>query len=188
MSRLLLVLLLTLALCPVLADSLWTASSTPLYTDTRARAVGDLLTVIIVQQSSANTTSSHNTAKGTNVSSEAGSGWLGSFPGFGVKADRTTTGTGTAATSTQLTDRLTVQVKEVLPNGNLRVEGSRNLQLEKDEMILVFSGIVRQEDIAPDNSISSIQVAELNLDVKGTGPIAEKQRPGLLSRLLSLLW
>lgn len=172
----------------VSAASLWTVNSAPLYQDTRARAVGDLLTVIIVQQSSATTSATHATAKGTNVSSDAGTGWFSGFTGLGVKADRSTAGSGSAASSTQLTDRLTVQVVEVMPNGNLRVQGTRSIQLEKDEMTLTFSGIVRQEDIAPDNSITSIQVADQQVDATGNGPIAEKQRPGLLSRLLAFLW
>jgi flagellar L-ring protein FlgH len=77
---------------------------------------------------------------------------------------------------------------EVLPNGILRIEGVRNVQLEKDVMTLVFSGTVRQEDIAPDNCVYSVQIADQRLEATGVGPIAEKQRPGLLTRLLSWLW
>lgn len=191
MSKLLfwsLAILLFILSMPSWANSLWCDRTGNQFSDNKARAVGDLLTVVIVQESSATTQAQHATAKSQDANAGAGSGLLKKFPGFGVKADRTTTGSGTSAASTRLTDSITVRVTEVLCNGNLRIEGTRHVKLEKDEMTLVFSGIVRQEDIAPDNSVTSAQIADQCLASKGCGPIAEKQHPGLLSRILSVLW
>lgn len=184
----LLMTLLALSLLPSRAASLWNDNARSRIADTRARAVGDLLTVIVEQSSVSATTAKHSTDKGINVNGGAGSGWLKGFTGLGVKTDRTTSGTGTAAASTSFIDRITVRVVEVMPNGCLRVEGTRAIRLERDEMTLIFRGIVRQEDITPDNTVSSIVVADQRLESKGNGPIAEKQRPGLISKLLSLLW
>ena len=186
--RMLLLAILFTALTPVMATSLWNDSAKNRYKDAKARAVGDLLTVIIVQQSSSATEAKHVTDKSLNVNGSGGSGWFSGFTGLGVKTDRSTNGNGAASSSTSLADQLTVRVTEVLPNGNLKIEGTRNIRLEKDEMTLIFSGLVRQDDIAPDNSVISTAVADQRLEAKGTGPIAEKQRPGILSRLLSLLW
>lgn len=188
MLQKLLLLSCILLLLPAVADSLWTATARDRLADARARAVGDLLTVYIVEESSALTQAQHTTGKGQDVSAGAGSGWFGRFPGFAVKSNRTTNGSGSAAASTRLDDRITVRVTEVLPNGVLRIEGVRHIKLENDEMELVFRGSVRQEDISPDNCVLSTQIADQRLESKGNGPIAEKQRPGLLSRLLAFIW
>jgi flagellar L-ring protein FlgH len=173
---------------PGVAVSLWTADCASLLTDQRARAVGDLLTVIIVQQSSSSTTAKHATGKNLTVNAAAGSGWFSGFPGLGIKADRSTTGSGSSVASSSFSDTLTVKVVEVLPNGVLKIEGVRTIQMEKDRMELRFTGVVRSQDVAPDNTVPSVLVAEQRLDITGAGPISEKQKPGLISRLLSLLW
>ncbi|OPZ82347.1 MAG: Flagellar L-ring protein precursor [bacterium ADurb.Bin429] len=168
--------------------SLWGAGSTSLYFDTTAHAVGDLLTVIVVQDSSTATQARHETNKSLGVKADAGTGFLSGFKGMAVKSERGTNGSGVSSSSTRLLDRLTVTVTELLPSGNLRVVGSRSITLEKDTFTLTFSGVVRVEDICPDNTVSSINIAEQCLVAKGNGPIAEKQRPGWFSRLLALLF
>jgi len=188
MLKTILLLSFLLLLLPVFADSLWTDAAQDRLADTKARSVGDLLTVIIVEESSASTLAQHTTGKAQDASAGAGTGLFSKFPGFAVKSNRTTNGSGSATASTRLDDRITVRVTEVLPNGILCVEGVRNIKLEKDEMQLVFSGTVRQEDITPDNCVESTQIADQRLESKGNGPIAEKQRPGLLSRLLAFIW
>ena len=170
------------------ADSLWSNQSQSLFTDARAHTVGDLLTIVIVESSSASTQAKHTTSKSMNAQANAGTGIFSGFTGLGAKASRSSDGEGTSQTSTQLTDRMTVTIKEVLPNGNLHIEGTRTIKLEKDTMTLTFSGNVRPQDIAPDNTISSVLVADQCLITKGGGPIAEKQRPRLLYNLLTLLW
>lgn len=183
-------LCLLLLLCALLghADSLWNDTSRSLYSDPKARVVGDLLTVYINTNATVSSQAQHVTSKNQSVSATAGTGLMRFFPAMGMKAGRDTNGSGSTSSSTQLLDQVTVIVKEVLPNGNLRVEGERTVKIEKDVSIVTFSGIVRPQDIAPDNTILSSAVAEQTLVTKGTGPIAEKQRPGWLNRFLSWLW
>jgi flagellar L-ring protein precursor FlgH len=179
---------LPVAMPAELTGSLWSGHSRSLILDTTARAVGDLLTVIVEQQSVASTTAKHETSKSMGVNAGKGTGWLDGFRGMGAKADRTTNGSGASTASTRLLDHLTVTVVAVLPNGNLRIAGSRTVTLEKDTVILSFSGVVRPEDITLDNTLSSISVADQCLVASGVGPIAEKQRPGWFSRLLAVLF
>ncbi|HEX2951302.1 MAG TPA: flagellar basal body L-ring protein FlgH, partial [Armatimonadota bacterium] len=143
---------------------------------------------IVAHDSTATTTATHSTSKGTGVNASAGSGLFDVFPGFGVKADQSTSGKGTSTASTRIVDRITVTVMEVLPNGNLRIQGARTIKMEKDEMKLIFSGVVRPNDISYDNSVSSLLVADQRLEEQSSGPIASKRRPGILSRLLDYLW
>lgn len=171
-----------------LTGSLWNNQSRSLLLDTTAHMVGDLLTIVVEQQSVASTTAKHETSKAVGVNAGKGSGYLDGFTGMGVKADRNTNGSGASTASTRLLDELTVTVVAVMPNGNLRIAGSRTVTLEKDTVMLSFSGVVRQEDIALDNTISSVCVADQCLVASGVGPIAEKQRPGWFSRLLAVLF
>lgn len=170
------------------AASLWSEQSRSLFTDTKAHGVGDLLTIVISQSSTATTTAKHNTTKSTDANAAAGTGLFSGFTGLSMKATRNSDGGGSSQSSTSFVDQLEVKVIAVLPNGNLRVEGSRVIKLEKDEMLLTFSGVVRTQDVAQDNTVSSVLVAEQRLVTRGNGPIAEKQRPGLVYRLLSFLW
>jgi flagellar L-ring protein precursor FlgH len=170
------------------ATSLWTDDSQSMCRDTRARAVGDLLTVVITQQSIASTSAKHATSKGIDVSAEAGSGWFSRFSGLGTNGSRTTNGSGSSVADTRFLDRMTVTITEVLPNGILRIQGSRCMKMEQDELLLNFSGTIRPEDIQPDNTVSSTAVADLFIEAKGNGPIAEKQRTGIIGTLLSILW
>ncbi len=173
---------------PASPGSLWRATSTSLYSDVRGRKVGDLITVVVTQQSSSSTTAKHGTSKDMEVASPVGSGWFSGFTGLGLKGSTTTNGSGSNTTSTSVTDRLTVSIAAVLPNGNLRLEGERTIVMEKDTMHLHLTGTARAEDIAPDNTISSTLVAEQHIEMQGMGPIAQKTRPGLLSRILSWIW
>jgi flagellar L-ring protein precursor FlgH len=168
--------------------SLWRPGTPSLFTDVRARKVGDLITVYVVQQSASSTTAKHATNKGVDVNAPVGTGWFSGFTGFGVKGSASSSGGGSNTASTTVTDRLTVSVAEILPNGNLKLTGERTIQLEKDTMQLKLTGIVRPEDISPDNTISSTLVAEQRIEMLGIGPIAQKAHPGLISRILSWIW
>jgi len=73
---------------------------------------------------------------------------------------------------------MTAMVKEVLPNGNLVVQGSRTVLVNHEEQFMTLTGIVRPEDIGRDNLILSTQVADARITFGGTGIVADKQRTG----------
>jgi flagellar L-ring protein precursor FlgH len=174
---------------PGRADSLWPADrAASAYRDQRARAVGDLLTVIVVQSSVASHEAASETDKRTSASADHGTGLLKFFPDFGFGAERTTSGSGSTTSKTQFADRMTVKVTEVLDNGAVRIEGLRSTVINAEKMELRLTGVVRAQDIAPDNTVLSTFIADQQLEFTGKGPIAEKQRPGLISRLLHFLF
>ena len=116
-------------------------------------------------------------------------GMLLGFKGLGINANRSTSGSGSSDTNTVIMDTATVTVTQVLPNGNLEVQGKRQIKLKQDLEALTFTGDIRPADISPEtNSVSSTLIANLHLESKGDGPIAEKQRNGWLSRFLSWFW
>ncbi len=170
------------------AISLWTAESQSLVADRQAHRVGDIVTVLVVEKSLTSHQASHETEKELKASGGPGGGILNLFPELSVETDRSTSGKGTASQATRLVDRISARVTEVTPEGNLRIEGERSIRLNRDELTLAVSGLVRPDDISPDNTVLSTRIADCRMKWAGSGPIPEKQRPGLLSALLSLLW
>ena len=174
---------------PGRSDSLWPVELRgSLYADQRARAVGDLLTVIIVQSSVASHEAESETNKSASASASQGTGLLSLFPDLGFGAKRSTSGSGSTVSKTQFADRMTARVTEVLPNGALKIEGVRSTVINAEKMELKLTGIVRPQDVSPDNTVLSSNLADEQLQWSGKGPIAEKQRPGLISRLLHFLF
>lgn len=88
----------------------------------------------------------------------------------------------------QLTARISAQVVEVFPNGNMRLYGSQVVGINNENQLLTVEGIARPEDIAPDNSIDSFLLAEARIDFTGRGVVSDLQRPGWGARLLHWLW
>ena len=87
-----------------------------------------------------------------------------------------------------MTSTMSVVVKAVLPNGNLLVEGARSLTTNKDTETIVLSGQVRPFDIQADNTILSTKLAEAKIAIAGKGTIQDRQRKGLINRLLDWLF
>ena len=172
----------------VTADSLWKAGSVSVIADRRAAKVGDVVTILVAERSVASHQASHDTDKTMEVAGGPGAGLLTFFPELSVSTERETSGKGSTTQSTQLVDRVSGMVTEVTREGMLRVEAVREVKLNREELTLTVTGLVRPDDIAADNTVLSTQMADCRIAWRGRGPIPDKQRPGLISALLSLLW
>ena len=146
------------------------------------------MTILIVERSATSHQAAHETEKNMEASGGPGGGVLNWFPELSMSADRSTSGRGSTSQTTRLVDRISGQVTAVTPEGSLRVEAERSVKLNRDELTLKVSGLVRPDDIGPRNEVLSTQIADCQMKWSGSGPIPEKQRPGLISALLSLLW
>lgn len=180
---------------PRTAGSLWGADQNGLFADSRARQVGDILTVAIFESASASKESS--TTTGRTSSMEAGIDNLLGFetniaslksglnPAKLVDANFTNSFEGSGETSRKeaLTATLTTQVVEVLPNGNLRIEGSKTVTVNSETQIVHLAGIVRPVDVSVANIVDSKAVLDARITYTGKGVISDKQRPGWLVRL-----
>jgi flagellar L-ring protein precursor FlgH len=94
-------------------------------------------------------------------------------------------GNGSAAQDNQLSGELTVTVAQVLPNGVLRVAGEKRLTLNRGEEQVQLTGLVRVDDLGPDNSVLSTRVADARIRYSGTGQIADQSRQGWLARFFT---
>jgi flagellar L-ring protein precursor FlgH len=169
-----------------------------LFVDRKARHVNDIITVRIVESASASGEASTATGRDSSISGklEAVFGLEDSLvknginPASVVKGGLTNNFDGSGATTRKnsLSASITAIVRDVFPNGNLYVEGKKDVIINNERQYIIISGIVRPEDIAPDNSITSDLIADSRIEYSGRGVLADKQRPGWLGRIIDITW
>jgi flagellar L-ring protein precursor FlgH len=170
--------------------------SQPLFEDIKARQVGDLLTVILVEQTDASKKASTGVSKSTNTN--IGSPTLfgrevtsGGVPILSSSMDSAHdfSGESDSSQSNKLQGNITVTVAQVLPNGNLYVQGEKWIAINQGEEYVRLRGMVRPVDIRPDNTVVSTQVADAQITYRGKGATADSNAVGWLARFfLAPLW
>jgi flagellar L-ring protein precursor FlgH len=179
----------------VVADSLWKSdtSSSSMFADKKARRVGDIVTIIVQQNNSAtrnnNTTTAKQTAVDASIASflygPAASGLLtkgGAYPAMNFTGKNTYSGGGQINNAETITDQVAVRVIDVLPNGNLVVEGRRHTAFSDEKQDAVLRGTIRYDDIMANNTIYSYNVADASIQFVSHGTITNSQRKGWFNR------
>jgi len=174
---------------PAMAASLWgTEGKSSLFTDHRARQIGDILTIIINESSSASRSGRTANSKDYNANLEAGTGIFRWLAAASAEMSDSFNAQGSLSNTNRMNARLTVEVVDILPNGNLVVAGTQTIVQNKDKQQITVKGVVRPQDISPDNTVLSTYVANAELILDGHGPQARKQRQGILSQLFDFLF
>src|ERR1700735_4507055 len=180
------------------ANSLWRNGSRSFFKDQRAHQIGDLLTVtvnITDQANFANETQRSRTAtEDSGITAFLGSSLLGQkaqsvLPGRFLTADSTmaTDGKGTITRQETLQTNVAAIVTQVLPNGNLVVEGKQEIRVNYEVRELIVAGIVRPEDIQSDNTIDSSKIAQARIAYGGRGQIMDIQQPRYGQQVMDVL-
>jgi flagellar L-ring protein FlgH len=165
--------------------------------DRRARHVNDLLTVHVVESISATGMADSSLDKESRARvgvpnlfglENHAPGWLnpGNLVNAGSKTDFK--GGGRTSRAGTLTATMTVRVAEVLPNGDLVLEGAREIDINGDRQIVVLSGVVRATDVSPGNAVLSTQVGQLRIRYFGRGLMRDNLQPGWLIRVLNKIF
>jgi flagellar L-ring protein precursor FlgH len=156
-----------------------------LYGDHKAFRVGDVLTVSVSESAKASNTANTDLSRNTSNQAQVSALWglqdilsQSNLTKLDVTSDTSHKGAGSTARTGQLTASLTAVVKEVLPNGNLAIQGTRSVLVNHEEQYMTLTGIVRPEDIGRDNTVFSTQIADARIAFGGTGVVADKQRSG----------
>src|SRR5258708_25925305 len=193
----LLAAILILASWPfAMADSLYPVEgSSSIYTEKRARRVGDVVTVMIQETNQATNAASSQDQKSGSVVVGAGTGFIGSTnflnnninQNIGLGGGTSHNGQGTSSRSSKVTGQMTAKIISVLPIGNYLIEGTRYLEVNDEKQTIEVTGEIRPDDIASDNSVLSTRVANARIKFTGTGPASETAKPGLLTRVLGWL-
>jgi flagellar L-ring protein precursor FlgH len=201
--------------------SLYSQASQPnyLYEDNRARRIGDIVMVNVVEKSDAKNKSKtksngknsldmsvanyfnqHSTtpipgnsqlkgATGIDVAGFLGmQGYTGATPVVSTNRNNQFDSDGETDRSSSVTYTIGCRVVNILPGGVMQVEGARQVRVNDDTQIMVVRGLVRPMDVGPDNTVNSSALAEAQIDMFGTGVLADRQKPGWLSRILDNIW
>lgn len=170
--------------------SLWNDCANSPFANRVARKPGDVLTVIIAEASSASSTANTQASKKDSTSISAGIGPVlrALIPSLSTSDDFKSQGQGSTTRTGSLSARLTVVIKYTLPNGNLVIEGTRFVQVNKETQKLIITGVIRQDDINADNTIFSESIANADIRYDGKGTVGDRQRKGILSQLLDWLF
>jgi flagellar L-ring protein FlgH len=166
--------------------------SSSLFTDIKAHKVGDILTVLIYESSDAATQSQTKTEKTGKFSTSGGPGIgpLDFIPLFGADGENKNSfdGKGQNTRTQSLRAKMSVTIVGVKENGDLVVKGSRTIGISKDKETLSLTGVVRQKDITPDNTIDSYLIADAEIAYTGKGAANTGSRPGIIMRFLNWLF
>ncbi|WP_095106972.1 flagellar basal body L-ring protein FlgH [Pseudomonas sp. Irchel 3E20] len=165
-----------------------------LYGDRKAFRVGDIITITLNEKTQASKNANSQLAKnsktgigltslfggGLNTNNPVGGGDLSLDVGY--SGDRATKGDSKAGQGNSLTGSITVTVADVLPNGIIAVRGEKWMTLNTGDELVRIAGLVRSDDIATDNTVSSTRVADARITYSGTGSFADASQPGWFDR------
>ncbi len=178
----------------------------PLFSDSRARRVGDIVVVNIMESASATNTADTQAEKDGNnaygVSAFFGQNKMNLLPfanGFSapvgegrLSLDTSSIsdfeGTGSTSRTNSVIASIAARVIRVMPGGILQIEGVRTTRVNEETQYMVVSGTIRARDISSTNSIMSTQMADANIQYYGQGVLADKQKPGWFTRFMDNLW
>ena len=174
-----------------------------LFGDDKAAKVGDIITVTIDENATSTQSATTNTSKDSsldmqtpNVLGLPSSLGIQNFLNMGTQFDPTVNatiansmqGTGTVTRNGTLSATISALITDIVPSGNLKIEGRRSVTINNEEQIMVLRGIVRPQDINFDNTIPSTLIADASISYTGEGVVADEQRKGWLAKVLSKVW
>jgi len=172
-----------------------------LFTDKKARYVNDIVTIIVSEIAAGGNKASANTSRATSTNASITSllglendiiaSFLPKVSGnLGLEggAANSLKGAGDTSRNTSLTAKISARVIRVLDNGNLVIEGRRQVTVNADDQFILITGIVRPEDITTENTVASQFVADARILYTGEGIIDDKMRPGWLTRVVDWVW
>jgi flagellar L-ring protein FlgH len=174
-----------------------------LFGDDKAEKVGDIITVTIDENATSTQSATTNTSKDSSIDMQTpnvlglpSNLGIQNFLNMGTQFDPTVNatiansmqGTGTVTRNGTLSATISALITDIVPSGNLRIEGRRSVTINNEEQIMVLRGIVRPQDINFDNTIPSTLIADASISYTGEGVVADEQRKGWLAKVLSKVW
>jgi flagellar L-ring protein FlgH len=191
MKLLIWAVMLTAALFTSQAQDLRENVGRSLFSDQKATRVGDAVTVLVVETSSASNDATTTSDRQSDISLTA-SGKVGESgipdASLGVGTGNTFKGQGATASHGSIRAKISARVDSVLANGNLMIDGKRTIIINGEEQTITLAGIVRPSDIQADNSVYSYNISEARIAFEGSGIVSRAQGPGWITKLLHWLF
>jgi flagellar L-ring protein precursor FlgH len=177
--------LLTVA-TPAAAQDLYRGGNwAAMASDRRATSVDDMITVVIYQAAEASNSMQNGSRKATDLSGGLRVGGVNETGELTLGGGYS--GRGETRRTERLVAQLSVTIREVLPNGDFRVEGEQQMDVNGERTVIGVRGRIRAEDIRSDNSILSSRIADAQINYNGKGFVSRSAKPGLINRIFSFL-
>lgn len=180
------------------ADSLWpnaaAGAPTIMIADRKAAKPGDIITIVISESVAAQNSQSTKTSRDSSIS-DAVSTFLypglgthkGALPSLALAGKAAYDGSGDISNNQSLASRAAVLVTDVLPNGNLVIEGVRIVTFSGETQYVVLHGIVRRDDVGSDNTVTSSNIADARVEFYSNGQVTDSQKRGWLAKFYEKL-
>jgi flagellar L-ring protein precursor FlgH len=195
------ILLLPLAAGAVRADSLWTSTGVEgqsIYADHKAARAGDIVTVIVQESVAAQSTQNKESTRQSTLNDSVGQFIFppavsglgthgGQLPSIQASGKSDYTGGGQISNSQSATSTAAVLVTDVLPNGNLVIEGVRLVTFSGETQYVVLHGIIRPDDITSSDTVLSSSIAEAKVEFISQGALTDAEKLGWFSKLYEML-
>ncbi|MDY0110488.1 MAG: flagellar basal body L-ring protein FlgH [Candidatus Krumholzibacteria bacterium] len=159
-----------------------------LFSNFKAHRVGDVVTILIVEQTTADASTEVDTKSKTEIAGGPGLGFLQPFSSWGLNTENKHQGDGSTSRTGNLQAEISVTIADVLPNGNYLLAGARAVEINGDRQLIEISGICRPRDINPNNTILSTYIADARIAYSGSGLAQDAAAPGILSRIVNWLF
>ncbi|MDR0616556.1 MAG: flagellar basal body L-ring protein FlgH [Synergistaceae bacterium] len=184
-----LIAILTLAFqaLPAMAGSLWDNSGS-LFEDRKASDLGDVVTVRVNESIKDSDEGKTSSSKTTDENVNSGFGILDFIRSFGMGSSSSMSSSTKIERTKTIKAIFTCLVVDVLPNGNMVIQGDRDLTSGAETMNVRFSGVIRPQDVSHGNMVDSDRVANAEVVVSGRGLISTTQRPGIISQILKAIF
>ena len=179
----------------VRGQSLWhDDTSKSMYADKRASQVGDIITILVQENTTASKNNETKTERNSSLSqaitsflySPGASGLLtkhGQLPALAYTSDAKHDGSGSINNAENIIARIAVRIVDVLPNRNFIVEGKRETSFSGEHQTIILRGVVRADDVAANNTIYSYNIADASIRFVGKGTITDSQRKGWFNKI-----
>lgn len=185
---LLVLLLMPLAFAvPAGGESLW-VDGRSLVQDHRPDKVGDIVTVVVSEKTTARDSAKTDITKNNDTTLADGYGLLDFLKKLGFSSSSAVSGSGTRDKTHSFNATVTCIVTEILPGGNIRLEGQKEIRIQKETMSMKLSGTARPQDVGAGNILESDRLANVSVEVIGIGSISDVQQPGFLTRLFNIIF
>jgi len=190
-------LLLISAVAAARADSLWATNGgerLSMFADHKATRVGDIVTVVVQEAAAASSTQNKQSSRTSTTNDAVGSfifpaalTHAGQSPSLALSGASTYTGGGQVTNSNSVTSTAAVLVTDVLPNGNLVIEGVRMVTFSGETQYIVLHGLVRPDDISSSNMVPSTSIADARVEVFNKGTINDAEQQGWFNKVYNML-
>jgi flagellar L-ring protein precursor FlgH len=163
-------------------------SGNSLVSNFKARQVGDIITILIVEEATANASAKTDANNKSEISGGPGLGFLDLVTSWGLNTENKFSGNGSTTRAGNLQAEITARVVEVMHNGDYRLAGTRMVDINGERQLIEITGVCRARDITPANTIYSTYIADARIAYNGTGPVNASSEPGVITKLVNWLF